>query len=408
MMIDEQKATTLFWRNYHADAHVVINQGGTSAGKTYAIQQVLFCLASETENQVITIAGQDIPNLSSGAMRDALKIYSSSPGLQSAVKSFNKTNRVFEFNNGSIIEFKSYGNAQDAKAGKRDYLFVNEANGVAWDIYTELFLRTTKRIFIDFNANSPFWVHDNLIGTQNTQLIISDYRHNPFVVAGMRDKIEDLKEKDHERWRVYARGLTGKVTGLVLNNWEICESIPADARLIAAGLDFGFSNDQTGCILVYKQNGELWINELFYEKELTNADIAGRLTAERVSKNTEIVADSAEPKSIEELRRLGWNITGAKKGPDSVNNSIDILKRYRLNITRQSKNLQNELGRYKWKIDNSGRTLNQPVDSCNHLIDPLRYVALNKLTISSPNKAKSWLPEVYNLKYDFASMHLLK
>ncbi|WP_183560907.1 PBSX family phage terminase large subunit [Mucilaginibacter sp. SP1R1] len=384
--------SVLFMQNYMSTAHVVINQGGTSSGKTYAIEQVLFCIACQNPKLVITVVAQDIPNLKAGALRDALNIYNTSAALQAAVKSYNKTDRIFEFNNGSIIEFKSYDNAQDAKSGKRDYLFINEANGISWDVYTELALRTKLRIFIDYNPNTGFWVHEHLVGKPNIALIISDHRHNPFLLQEVRDKIESLKEVDIELWKVYARGLTGKITGLIFNNWYVCNQIPPDARLIATGLDFGFTNDQTGCLQVYQQNGELWVNELFYETSLTNTDIAAKLKAHGVSKKSEIIADSAEPKSIEELKRLGWYVTGAKKGADSVKHSIDILKRYKINITRASVNLRNELERYKWRVDNRGKTVNEPVDACNHLIDPLRYVALNKLKMGNDVKLKSRLP----------------
>jgi phage terminase large subunit len=403
------KGSVLFKQNYNSTASIVVNQGGTSSGKTYAIEQVLFCLACEAEEkQVITVVGQDIPNLKVGALRDAINIYNSSPELRGMIKSYNKTDRIFEFNNGSIIEFKSYGDAQDAKSGKRDYLFVNEANGVTWDIYVELALRTKQRIFIDYNPNAAFWVHEKLLGKQGVQLIISDYRHNPFILNDLRNKIEALKDEDYELWKVYARGLTGKITGLVLGDWHICEKIPEDAKILAAGLDFGFTNDETGCLLVYLQNGELWIEEVLYKTGLTNPDIAEKLLDAGVSKGIEIVADSAEPKSIEELRRLGWNVTGAKKGADSIKNSIDILKRYKINVTRQSVNLRKELGRYKWKIDRSGKALNEPIDSYNHLIDPLRYVALNKLKVRKSFKTTSRLPQVSYQPYDFAAAHFLK
>lgn len=136
--MNNYEASVLFKQNYASAAHIVVNQGGTSSGKTYAIEQVLFCLACEVEKQIITVVGQDIPNLKAGALRDALSIYNKSTQLKQLVKSFNKTDRIFEFYNGSIIEFKSYDNAQDAKSGKRDYLFINEANGIEWNIYTEL------------------------------------------------------------------------------------------------------------------------------------------------------------------------------------------------------------------------------------------------------------------------------
>jgi len=406
--MSDQKATILFKQNYAAKAQIVINQGGTSSGKTYSIQQVLFCMACEAEKQVITVVGQDMPNLKAGALRDALNICSSSATLQAMVKRYNKTDRIFEFHNGSIIEFKSYGDAQDAKSGKRDYLFVNEADGIDWNVYSELALRTRKKIFIDYNPTAEFWAHDNLIGKPGVELIISDYRHNPFLPEQTKKNIEALKSTDIERWRVYARGLTGKIAGLVLNNWHLCEKIPEHITPFAAGLDFGFANDETGFILVYKQNGELWIDEILYERGLTNPDIAARLAAAGISKQTEIIADSAEPKSIEELRRLGWRVTAAKKGRDSVKNSIDILKRYRLNITRNSVNLRIELARYKWKTDSSGKSLNEPTDSWNHLIDPLRYVALNKLKINHIKKPVSRLPYNSSKTYDFAETYLLK
>jgi len=386
------EGSILFKYNLKSDAIVVVNQGGTSSGKTYSIEQALFCLACEKGNQVITVVAQDIPNLKAGALRDALTIYNSSTPIQAAVKSFTKTERVFEFNNGSIIEFKSFDDGQDAKSGKRDYLFINEANGIEWEVYNELSLRTRKRVFIDYNPNSEFWVHEKLIGKPGVQLIISDHRHNPFLADATRKKIESLKETDIELWRVYARGLTGKITGLVFNNWSICEQIPKHAKIIAAGLDFGFTNDETGCILVYKESGELWVKELFYDTELTNQDISKKLKENGLSKSTEIIADSSEPKSIEELKRMGWYVNGAKKGADSVNNSIDILKRYMINVTRDSVNLRKELNKYKWRVDKSGKNINEPVDKFNHLIDPLRYVALNKLKINGTKKPGSKMP----------------
>jgi phage terminase large subunit len=395
-MFSDYKASVLFRENYMANSHIIINQGGTSSGKTFSIIQVLFCIACENAGLVITVVGQDVPNLKAGALRDALKIYNGSAQISASVRSYNKSERVFEFSNGSIIEFKSYDDAQDAKSGKRDYLFVNEANGIDWLIYTELALRTRIKIYIDYNPNAAFWVHDHLIGKPGVQLIISDHRHNPFLDGEMRNKIESLKAVDEEQWKVYARGLTGKITGLVLNNWRLCDAIPPNATLVAIGLDFGFTNDETGCIEVYRQNGELWINELIYETGLTNPDISERLADIGISKKIDIIADSAEPKSIEELRRLGWRISGVKKGADSIKNSIDILKRYQLNITRNSINLRNELGRYKWRTERSGRTINEPIDRWNHLIDPLRYVALNKLKINNLAQAKSRLPYVDN------------
>jgi phage terminase large subunit len=374
------QTSDIYLANYSSTADVNVNQGGTSSGKTYSLLQVLFTKAKEASNQVITIVGQDIPNLKAGALRDAETIYNGSEELKSLIKSYNKTDRIFHFKNGSLMEFKSYDDQQDAKSGKRDYLFVNEANGIPYVIYEELALRTKNQIYIDYNPNAEFWVHEFVIGKPETCLFISDHRHNPFLPQKIRDKIEALKGKDEELWRVYARGLTGKIEGLVLRNWSVCESIPEGATFVATGMDFGFTNDETGCLEVYLQNGELWVQELIYSTGLTNPDIFKQLKDIGYDKKKEIIADSAEPKSIKELSNLGLTIVGAEKGPDSIKNGFDILKRYHINVTRGSINLRKELNNCKYKIDKlTGKSTNEVVDAFNHLIDPLRYVALSKL-----------------------------
>lgn len=368
-------ASTLFNANYNATEEIIINQGGSSSGKTYSILQVLFAKWVSEPNIVITVVGQDIPNLKAGALRDALTIWSSSKELQAVTLDFNKSDRIFTSKFGSIIEFKSFKDSQDAKSGKRDYSFFNEANGIPFEIFTEVRLRTRKQTYIDYNPNAEFWVHEHLVGKPNTKFIRSWHEHNPFLSQAMRDKIEELKNVDLDLWRVYARGLTGKIEGLIFRNHSIVPELPKDAEFIAAGMDFGFTNDPTTLIEVYRFNGELYLNELLFSTGLTNQDIGNKLTALGFNKQRCIVADSAEPKSIEELRRMGFNIQPAQKGADSIRASIDILKRFKLNITNNSSNLKKEFMNYKW----SEKDKNSPVDFYNHGIDSVRYVALNKL-----------------------------
>lgn len=372
------QTSVIFERNYNSVAEVVVNQGGSGAGKTYSIMQVLCLKAIEQSNQVISVVGQDVPNLKSGALRDMQSIVASSADIQSWIKGYNASDRIFTFHNGSIIEFKSYQDSQDAKSGKRDYFFLNEANGVSYEIYSELAMRTKKQVFIDYNPNARFWVHDKLIGKEGTELIISDHRHNPFLPDVIRKKIEALREDDEELWKVYARGVTGKIEGLIYRNWGTIGTIPTEAQLIGMGLDFGFTNDPTACVMVYRYNGELIIDELLYHKGYTNQDIAQYFTQSGINKSVSIIADSAEPKSIEELRRMGWRVEGANKGKDSILNGIDILKRFRFSVTSRSSNLIKELNAYKWK-EKDGNATNVPIDSFNHGMDALRYLALNKL-----------------------------
>lgn len=378
-MTPDFQTSVVFKANYKSTADVIVNQGGTSSGKTYAILQVLFIRAAKTPNLTITIAGQDIPNLKVGALRDAHDIVNASAAFKSLIATYNISERTYTFRNGSIIEFKSYKDAQDAKSGKRDYLFVNEANGVKPDVYFELAIRTRLQIYLDYNPNAEFWVHEQLIGQTGTQLIISDHRHNPFISQAMHDKIEGIKDKDKELWDVYARGKTGKIEGLVFRNWDTVEAVPDHAQLVGYGLDFGFTNDPTAYIGMWKGDGELYLRELVYETNLTNPQIA-----ERIKPYNErfCIADCSEPKSIKELRDNGVKVLEAKKGPDSVVNGIDILKRYKLHITRDSPNLRKELLAYKWKQDKNGKHINEPVDFMNHLMDAMRYVALNNFNLN--------------------------
>jgi len=376
------QTTPLYLANLEATEQIIVNQGGTYSSKTYTINQVLFSLAISEPNRIITIVGESVPNLKKGAMRD-FDTFIALNDLGHYFESANKTDRVYKTHSGSTIEFTSYVTSQDAHSGKRDYLFLNEAPGISWAIAEQLINRTNIRTFIDYNPSIPFWVHEKLLitrqfGNKKVKLIISDHRHNPFLTEEQHGHIEKRSEEDPEWGRVYGRGLTGKVEGLILRNWTYCDNIPDKATLIAFSIDFGFTNDPTAIIGVYKQDGELWIDEIEYSSGLTNPDIYNNI--KDIVKNNEVIGDSAEPKSIEELRRLGLNIHGAKKGADSIRASIDILKRYKLNVTRSSTNLAKELNSYKWKADkHTGTSINEPVDFLNHGIDALRYVALNKL-----------------------------
>lgn len=382
------KTSIIFQKTWESKGDVIIHQGGSSSGKTYSILQVLFAKAVSEPSLVITVVGQDIPNLKAGALRDAQNIWNENEEIKDFTASYNKSDRIFTFKNGSVMEFKSYSDSQDAKSGKRDYLFVNEANGIPMAVYNELAIRTKKQIYIDYNPNAEFWVHEFLIGKPNVKFFRSWHEHNPFLSDKIREKIEALKDIDEELWRVYARGLTGKIDGLVFRNWFVVDQIPQDAKFLGTGLDFGFTNDPTAVVEVYEQNGELWVRELMYETGQTNQDIANRFKGY----DKYIICDSAEPKSIEELRRSGLKVEPATKGKDSINISIDILRSKRLNITRDSIYLRKELGAYKYKVDKiTGKSLNEPIDSFNHLIDALRYVALNRLSkrVSAPKLTMS-------------------
>ncbi len=366
--------TPLFGKLYSTDKRISVCQGGTSSGKTYTILQVLLLIASANVKQVVTVVGQDVPNLKVGAWRDAKRIVSDNSTLQ---RMFVVSEGFLQLRclNGSIVEFKSYANEQDARSGKRDYLFVNEANGISYEVYWQLAIRTRKRIFIDYNPSARFWVHDKIVGGDDVLLTITDHRHNPFLSAEEHERIEGIS--DPELWRVYARGLTGRIQGVIYNDITIVDKMPETYKDRWLGLDFGY-NDPTALLDVRLSEGKLWIDEVLYHQHLTNHDIHKAIASSGML-GVQIIADSAEPKSIEELRRLGCRIEPSRKGADSVRVGISTLQRYNLCVTRRSANVRKELNNYKWKVDNTGNVTNEPVDMFNHSLDALRYVALNRL-----------------------------
>ena len=383
--------TVVYQSCWESKSDIVVQQGGTWSGKTYGIMQCLFSLAV-SGNYVITVVGQDIPNLKRGALRDAQTIESSSPILKQLIQSYNASDRIYKFYSGSIIEFVSYANEQDARNGKRDFLFINEANGITWNIAEQLINRTRIRSFIDYNPSAPFWAHEKLIntkqfGNKTVQFIRSWHVHNTFLTAEQHEHIEKRTAEDPEWGRVYGRGNTGKIEGLIFRNWDTVDSIPDAAALIGYGLDFGYTNDPTACVEVRKMDNELYIDLKIYETQLTNPDIARRLLEAQISTN--VVADSAEPKSIAEIRANGVWCDPAEKGKDSISNGIDILKRYKMHITSRSGALIKELNGYKWKEDKlTGAKLAEPADrQSDHAIDALRYLALNKLSLVNDDYA---------------------
>ena len=374
----------LYEMNIDSRARVVVNQGGTSSGKTYSIMQVLFTLAINDAGSVTTVVGQDIPNLKVGAYRDAKTIHGLSPQLQAAFPVINEGERIIKCVNGSIIEFKSYADAQDAKSGKRDYLFINEANGISYEVYWQLAIRTRKKIFIDYNPSARFWVHDEVIGREGVELLISDHRSNTFLTEDEHARIEGIS--DPELHKVYARGKTGKISGLVLTNWDICDSLPEREawKMSCYGLDFGFTNDPSALEHVVLAHGDLWVDEVLYSTQMTNPMIAERAKAVGLNEQMEIVADCAEPKSIRELQAAGLWVTASPKGQDSIVSGLDILKRYRMHVTRRSLGLLSNLRSYKWDKDRDGNLTNKPEDRNNHGIDAVRYVALKRLAERRP------------------------
>lgn len=366
------KSTDLFAANYNAKESIVVNQGGTWSGKTYAILQTLLVLATETPKAVITIAGQDMPNLKAGALRDFANILEENPNLKAWIWKHNKSDHIYYFRNGAKVEFKSYENWQDAKSGKRQFLFINEANGFSFEVAEQLILRTTIRTFIDFNPDAEFWVHEHYKNKPDVVWFFTDHRHNPHVPEKTRERIEDLKNKDLELWKVYARGMTGKVEGLIYRNWEITDEFPTERFIDSCyGLDFGF-NHPTALIEVGWTETEYYARELIYESGLITPTLAERMEALNLG-TKQIFADAARPDTISELCQAGFNVIPADK---TVKDGINAVKAKPLKIY-QSPGMFKEIKAYRWKVDRNGKPVDEPVKVNDDAMDATRYAIYN-------------------------------
>ncbi|MCL1690851.1 terminase large subunit [Elizabethkingia anophelis] len=360
---------------------IVVLQGGTDSGKTYGAIQYLSYLAVKEEapdiDPIITILGSTVPNLKKGAYRHFKNIVNSSKVLPGLISNWKDTERIVEFKTGWIIEFVSAITEQEAKQGKRQYLFANEANGIDWPIFWQMAKRTRRQTFIDYNPTAKFWAHEKLIGrtkfendlSATVKLIITDHRHNPFLSLQDHFRTENIPDK--ELFKVYARGLTGKITGLIWSHYKECDEIPEFIDT-CYGLDVGF-NHPTALIETgeWFEEKALYWDEKIYESKLTTGDLIDKMKLEGISKTKAMYVDSARPDVIEELQKAGYNALPAEK---DVLEGIRYVKYRQLFITKRSKNLKKELDGYKWKEDKkTGESIDEPVKFKDDACDAGRY-----------------------------------
>ena len=361
---------------------IKIIQGGTSAGKTYGILPILITHATTYPLMEISVVAESIPHLRRGALKDFLRIMKDTGRYFE--DRFNKSLLKYEFANGSFIEFFSADDSSKLRGARRDVLYINECNNITFESYNELAIRTKKAVYLDFNPANEFWVHTELKDEPDSDFLILTYKDNEALDKSIVEQIEKNKAKAETSsywrnwWLVYGEGQIGSLEGVVFSNWKTIDTLPKEARLIGIGLDFGYTNDPTSIIEVYTYNGQRIVNELCYRTGMLNSDIAKILP-----KNVPVYADSAEPKSIEEIRRHGIQIKGVTKGNDSIKYGIDVMQRQDYLVTSTSTNLIKELRSYTWDKDKQGTTLNKPIDYYNHGIDALRYHEMETLGLNS-------------------------
>ena len=378
-MIKKIKTNIVFEHLTNSKKKIVVEQGGTRSGKTYNILLwILLSYCSQNTDKTITIVRKTFPAVRGTVMRDFFDILKTHNIYYEELH--YKTTHEYWIN-GNRVEFISLDQPTKIRGRKRELLFINECNELTFEDWQQLIFRTTEKIVIDYNPSEEFhWIYDKVLTRDDVHFFQTTYKDNPFLNQVVVEEIERLQDIDENYWRVYGLGERGKSRSLVFT-FRTIKDIPTTAKLIAKGLDFGYTNDPTAIVETFIDGDNMYVNELLYRTGMTNQDIAKQLQTIGIDRREEVFCDSAEPKSIEEIYRMGWNVKPTIKG--SVNIGIDMIRRYKLFVTERSINLIKELRNYKYIEDKNGQLTNKPVDAFNHGLDALRYSVVNRL--SRPN-----------------------
>lgn len=346
-------------------------QGGTSASKTISILLLLIDLAQASKKPLlISVVSESMPHLKRGAMRDFLNIMQLH-GYYDDNK-WNRTDYIYTFENGSQIEFFGADSPDKLRGPRRDVLYINECNNVPYAAFDQLEVRTKNFVYLDWNPTNEFWFYTDVKEQRKEELdhIVITYKDNEALDEAIVRSIE-ARKGNAGWWKVYGEGQLGEVEGKVYKDWAIIDEIPHEARLERYGLDFGYTNDPTAIVAIYYYNGGYILDEICYQPGLQNREIADIL------KNVEramIRADSAEPKSIDEIATMGLTIIPCTKGRDSIMQGIQNVQSRRISVTKRSLNILKEYRNYMFQQDrNTGKFINEPIDFYNHAMDALRY-----------------------------------
>ena len=376
------KTNIVFENLVDSDKKIIINQGGTRSGKTFNILlYIIFYYCLNNCNKTITICRKTYPALRATVLRDFINILRE----HNLYNEDNHNKSSSEYNLfGNLIEFLSLDQPVKVRGRKRHLLFINEANELFWEDWQQLLFRTSDKIILDYNPSEEYhWIYDKIIPREDANFLKTTYKDNPFLEQSLIDEIERLKYTDEQYWQIYGLGEKG-ISKATIFNYVECNQVPFEAEVVSFGMDFGFTNDPTALVKVSKLDNNLYIEELLYRTMMTTGDIHNFLKGK--VKREPIYADSSEPRIIEELRRMGWSIRASLKGRDSVNAGIDLLKRFKIHIHKDSTNAIQEFRNYKWLEDKTGKLTNKPEDKNNHIADAVRYATYSIL--SKPNFGK--------------------
>lgn len=374
------KTGTLFTKIYNCKKKIIILQGGGDSGKTISALQFFAIDSLKQSNSLTTITAQDIPNIKGGALRAFQKYVE--PDVEDYLLDYNKTDRIYIFKNKSIIEFKSFENEQDARGSERDNLFVNEMQTISYNLFWQLQRKTRRKIIGDYNPTNTFYVHENLLSGKEkqfknkVQLFITDHRHNPFLTAEEHEAYESISDAD--LFKVYARGLTGKIKGLIFGHFRKTDKLPdkTEYHRIIWGVDYGYTNDPTAIIKIYCNGRKRWAQEICYEPGLS-AETLRTLFLTNGWESGQQIYSEADPNMINQLRVLGLPVAPAIKGPGCEAARISKVKEHEC-YYYNSPNFEKELMNYKFVTAQdvlTGKEImtNQPIKGWDHLCDAFAY-----------------------------------
>jgi phage terminase large subunit len=390
------KVTPIFEKNYDAQEKIVINRGGTRSSKTYSLAQLsaLWLMTGCYGEGQYCLSGtwatvrKYRTTLDNTVVKDFEEIMHNE-GFYDKVE-HNKTKKTYKFEE-RVVRFMGADDEQKLRGNKQKILYCNEANELNYrKEFFQLLIRTEKKIFLDFNPDDEdIWINTELEQKrkqqeQDVNVIVSNYKHNTYLSKSLVKEIELLEKTDKSFWTIYGLGEYGKIQGLVYEKgFKLCDSIDSRLDIVAIGIDFGYSSSPASAVEVYRDGDQLYFREVLHRVGVNNRELCEEIKRQGIDLRTKFIADSAEPKSIDELYAMGMNIHPAKKGKDSVNNGIDILKRFDFVVQKDSINLIKELKSYKWEIDKNGKATGKPIKMFDHCMDAIRYVALNELAESN-------------------------
>ena len=369
------QTTRVFEDLITTDKRICVFQGSSRASKTYNILIYWIYLLLQEDNKILSIVRKTLPALKGSVLRDLKEIL-----IKFDLYDQDKWHSVdgyYELGT-NIIEWFSVDDETKLRGRKRDYLFINESTEVSFDEYIQLMLRTSGRAVLDLNPSLwNSWIYD-LENQDDVFYTVVTYQDNPFLPQTQIDEIEKLKTRDPNLWRIFGLGQRGLPEKLVFTHQQMCLYIPEDSKLLGYGVDFGYADPNT-LVSVYKRKstGAIYIHELLYLKNITIPDFIYKIKDLGLVLTDEFFCDSANPQAIEEMRRSGINARPVKKG--SILHGIDLIKRSEIYYTSDSLNLKKEFETYMWKQDKEGKNIDAPIDSNNHLIDPIRYVLEMKI-----------------------------